>query len=63
MFGAVSAFKMKLKLFRKQLENINMRQFPSCDFLHRMGQKVFPFQGKFSAIFIVALVAYCGSPT
>jgi hypothetical protein len=27
MFGAVRAFEMKLKLFRKHLENVNLCQF------------------------------------
>jgi hypothetical protein len=33
MFGAVRAFDMKLKLFQKQLENVNLCNFSSCDTL------------------------------
>lgn len=34
MSGIVTTFEMKLKLFRKQLENINLRHFSPWDLLH-----------------------------
>jgi hypothetical protein len=34
MFGAVRAFKIKLKLFQKHLENVNLCHFSSSDLLH-----------------------------
>jgi hypothetical protein len=37
MFGAVRAFEMELKLFRKQLNNVNLCHFSSCDLLHKDG--------------------------
>jgi hypothetical protein len=33
MFGAFRAFEMKLKLFLKQLENVDLCHFSSCDLL------------------------------
>jgi hypothetical protein len=35
MFGAVRAFEMKLDIFWKQIENVNVCRFSSCD-LHRV---------------------------
>jgi hypothetical protein len=32
MSGVVKAFEMKLELFGKQLENINLRHFSSLEF-------------------------------
>jgi hypothetical protein len=43
MFGAVRAFEMKLKLFRKQLKNVNMCHFDFCDLLHKDGSASVPF--------------------
>jgi hypothetical protein len=37
MFGAVRAFEVKLELFQKQLENVNLWHFASCDLLHKGG--------------------------
>jgi len=37
MFGAVRAFETKLKLFRKQLEIVNLCHFSYCDLLHKDG--------------------------
>jgi hypothetical protein len=37
MFGAVGAFLMKLGVFWKQLENINLCHFSSCDLHHKDG--------------------------
>jgi hypothetical protein len=43
MYGAVKAFEMKLKLFRKQLANVNMCHFTSCCLLHKDGSVNIPF--------------------
>jgi hypothetical protein len=37
MFGTAIAFEMKLRLFWKQVENVNLCHFPSCDLLHKDG--------------------------
>jgi hypothetical protein len=37
LISDVRAFEMKLKLFRKQLENVNMCHFSSCVLLHNDG--------------------------
>jgi hypothetical protein len=37
IFGVVRAFEMKLKVFRRHLENINLCHFSSCDLLHKDG--------------------------
>jgi hypothetical protein len=37
MFGAVTAFEIKLELFCKQLENVYLCNFSSCDLLHKDG--------------------------
>jgi hypothetical protein len=34
---------MKLRLFRKQLENVNLCHFSSCDLLHKDGSVSVPF--------------------
>jgi hypothetical protein len=43
MFLAVNAFEIRLKLFRKQLENVNLCRFSSCDLLHNDGSVNVPF--------------------
>jgi hypothetical protein len=43
MSGAVRAFEMKLKLFWKQLENINLCHFSFCKLLYRDGSESVPF--------------------
>jgi hypothetical protein len=43
MFGAVRAFEIKLELFWKKLENINLCHFSSCDLLHKDGSVSVPF--------------------
>jgi RNA processing factor Prp31 len=35
MFGAVTDFDTKLKLFLKQVENVEQWRFPSCDLLYK----------------------------
>jgi hypothetical protein len=42
-FGAVRIFEMKLKLFRKQLENVNPCHFSSCYLLPMDGSVSVPF--------------------
>jgi hypothetical protein len=44
MFGAVRTFEMKLKIFQKQLKNVNLCHFISCDLLHKTGSVSVPFQ-------------------
>jgi hypothetical protein len=43
MFGAVGDFELKLKLYRKQLGNINLCHFSSCNLHHRNGSVSVPF--------------------
>jgi hypothetical protein len=43
MCGTARAFEMKLKLFWKQLENVNLCHFSSCDLLHKDGSVSVPF--------------------
>jgi hypothetical protein len=42
-FCAVRVVEMKLKLFRKQMKNVNLCHFPSCDLLHKDGSVNVPF--------------------
>jgi hypothetical protein len=44
MFGAVRPFEMKLRIFLKQLENVNLCKFSSCDFFHNDGSVGVSFQ-------------------
>jgi hypothetical protein len=37
MFMPVKAFEKKLKLCRKELENVNLCNYSSCDLLHNDG--------------------------
>jgi hypothetical protein len=43
MFGLVRPFEMKLKLFRKQLQNVNLFNFTSCDLDHKNASVTVPF--------------------
>jgi hypothetical protein len=42
MSGAPSSFVMKLKLFRKLLENINLSCYSSCDLLRKNASASLP---------------------
>jgi hypothetical protein len=53
MFGAVRAFEMKLKLFQKQLENVNLCHFSFCDLLHKDGSASVPF----SSVHAIEMIA------
>jgi hypothetical protein len=44
MSVAARAFEMKLKLFRKQLENVNLCHFFFCDLLYEYVSASVPFQ-------------------
>jgi hypothetical protein len=44
MSGAASALEMKMKLFSKELENVNLCRFLSVICFVRMDREVFPFQ-------------------
>jgi hypothetical protein len=55
MFGAVRGFELKLKMFRKQMEDVNVC-FSSCNLFHKDGSANVSFPSALAAEIIDSLV-------